>query len=246
MKQDRPLSYSALKQFDKSPNHLLAYWDRDLVPSSAMIKGRLIHTLVLEPDTFSENYAVFEGKVKRGKAYDEFALENEGKDIISEKDLDDAQAVRDAVWANPIAKDLFDITGEVEQSFECNVLGHNMKGFIDGVGNDFIFDLKTTQSSEPRKFARDAYSYGYHLQAAIYLAAAQKEHYYIISVESAAPYNVTVFQMTEDMIHKGFEDLGRLLSEYEEWDGKPSSYSEIIEPLSLPEWAKEKETVDRF
>jgi exodeoxyribonuclease VIII len=246
MKQDRPLSYSALKQFDKSPNHLLAYWDRDLVPSSAMIKGRLIHTLVLEPDTFSENYAVFEGKVKRGKAYDEFALENEGKDIISEKDLDDAQAVRDAVWANPIAKDLFDITEEVEKAFEDDIMGHRMKGFIDGIGKDFIFDLKTTQSSEPRKFARDAYSYGYHLQAAIYLEATGQDDYYIISVESAAPYNVTVFKMTGDMIMRGFSELKRILADYDAWDGKPSSYSEIIEPLSLPEWAKEKETVDRF
>ena len=34
MKQNRPLSYSALKQFDISPNHLIAYWNRDLTQSA--------------------------------------------------------------------------------------------------------------------------------------------------------------------------------------------------------------------
>jgi len=248
MKQDKPLSYSALKQFDKSPNHLLAYWNRDLTPSSAMIKGRLIHTLVLEPDTFDERYAIFEGKVKRGKAYDAFLEENEGKDIISVKDHEEALEIRDKVWNDEISAKILSETQEVEIEFEQELYGVNMKGFVDGLGDDFCFDLKTTQSSEPSKFARDCFNYGYHLQAAIYLAATGKKKYYIISVESSAPFNVTVFRMTEDLLDEGFALLDRLLQKYKDWDGKEVGYTNVLEPLDVPAWfaTKDKQLIDRF
>ena len=47
MKKDR-LSYSALAQFKKSPNHLLAYWNKEMKTTDAMQFGSLIHKLILE------------------------------------------------------------------------------------------------------------------------------------------------------------------------------------------------------
>ena len=248
MKQDRPLSYSALKQFSKSPAHLDAYWNRDLTQSASMAKGSLIHTLVLEPDTYDEKYAIYEGKVRRGKEYDAFCLENEGKIILNQNEFNEATTIRDAVWNNKIAKNIFLRTTEVESKFEMEYRDLKFKGIIDGIGNDFIFDLKTTQCSEPSKFSRDAFNYGYNLQAAIYLKAVQRKHYYIISVESAAPYNVTVFEMTSELINMGTQELETLITKFKAWDGELEGYTDLIEPLDVPQWMKNKEheLVDRF
>ena len=248
MKQTRPLSYSALKQFSKSPAHLNAYWNRDTTQSASMAKGSLIHTLVLEPDTYDEKYAIYEGKVRRGKEYDAFCLENEGKIILNQNEFDEANLIKNAVWNHKIAKNIFDRTTEVESKFEMEYKDLAFKGIIDGIGDDFIFDLKTTQSSEPSKFSKDAFNYGYNLQAAIYLKAVQRKHYYIISVESVAPYNVTVFEMTSDLINMGTQELERLIEQFKDWDGLFTGYSDFIEPLDVPQWmkSKEQELVDRF
>ena len=247
MKQDRPLSYSSLKQFDVSPNHLISYWNRDLTSSSAQVKGTLIHTLTLEPDTFEEKYAIFEGKVKRGKAYDEFVLENEGKMIISNSDFLEASQVKAAVWENEAVRLLFDMTNTTEELVEWTSNGISLKGFIDGIGDDFIFDLKTTQSSDPKRFASDAFKYGYAMQAAMYCEAKSIKNFYIIAVESKAPFNVTLFKMTDEMLAYGKDQFDRISENYKSWDGKPVGYSDIVEPLGLPAWFKrEEEQVDRF
>ncbi|MCH9838294.1 hypothetical protein K0U83_21705, partial [bacterium] len=39
---------------------------------------RAVHALVLEPENFDRDFAVYEGKVRRGKAWDAFVLEHEG------------------------------------------------------------------------------------------------------------------------------------------------------------------------
>ena len=52
MKKDH-LSYSALTQFKKSPNHLLAYWEGKQTRTDAMLFGSLIHKIILEPETLS-------------------------------------------------------------------------------------------------------------------------------------------------------------------------------------------------
>jgi hypothetical protein len=247
MKQDRPLSYSALKQFDISPNHLIAYWNRDLTQSSAQIKGTLIHHLVLEPDTFDEKYAIFEGKVKRGKAYDEFVENNVGKTIISQKDYDDANTVKAAVFNNDSVHDMFLKTHTTEEVVEWARGKNRFKSIIDGRGDDFIFDLKTTASADPKKFTNDAFKYGYAMQAAMYCMAAGVESYYIIAVESGSPYNVTLFKMSDELIQYGVSEFNRIVENYNNWDGKPVGYSDVVESLDFPEWfKKQRELVDIF
>jgi len=65
MKKDH-LSYSALTQFKRSPNHLLAYWEGKQTKTDAMLFGSLIHKIILEPETFDFEYVVYQGKTRRG------------------------------------------------------------------------------------------------------------------------------------------------------------------------------------
>lgn len=247
MKQDRPLSYSALKQFDISPNHLVAYWNRDLTPIAAQIKGTLVHNLILEPDTFGDKYAIYEGKVRRGKEYDAFVNDNAGKTIIKQDEYDDANIIKSAVFGNASVYELFLETHTTEKLIEWTDMGTQFKGFVDGIGDNFIFDLKTSASADPKKFTNDCFKYGYALQAAMYCRALKIDNYYIIAVENTAPYNVTLFKMTQDLLDYGNQEFHRIVDNYNNWDGIPMGYSDHIEPLDLPNWfKKEKELIDIF
>ena len=57
-KKKEIISFTALTQFKKSPNHLLAYWEKEFKPTSAMIKGGLGHLLLLEHEKFSNKYCL--------------------------------------------------------------------------------------------------------------------------------------------------------------------------------------------
>jgi len=107
--QDRTcISASGLKQIAKSPRH---YWNKYLNPAyedtttPAMAFGSVVHTLMLEPHTFNERYAIspdVNRTTKEGKAaYTAFAEANEGKEFISCKDYALATAMNEQAKANP-------------------------------------------------------------------------------------------------------------------------------------------------
>ena len=137
------LSYSALSNFGKSPNHLLRYWSKKFVPTSAMMLGSLIHKIILEPDTFDLDYAVFEG-TRRGKVWEGFKAENEGKELVTIKEYDIANYVVEQTKSNKIFMDLLMRTSETEKEIRWNCKGVDFKGLVDMVGNTFIADIKTT------------------------------------------------------------------------------------------------------
>lgn len=246
MKRDY-LSFSALKAFSKSPNHYLEYVNRTKEPSPAMEFGSLVHCLTLEPDEVMKRYLVAPSVDKRTKigkeTWKEFTAqaEEEGKLVIAAKDYDVARYISDAVMQHPTASNIVHHTKK-EQEFNANLYGVDFKGFIDGLGSGYMFDLKTTQSAHPDDFQRSAYNSGYHLQAAIYrLAIEDGEPYkfFWIAVEKEAPYNVGVYMQSEEAYYKSVNELSELVRAWKEWDGAARSYNDNqAMELSLPRWAK--------
>jgi len=101
MKKNR-LSYSALCAFKKSPNHLLKYWEGKTKVTDAMQFGSIVHKLLLEPDSFNDDYTVFEGARRAGKEWQEFKAANDNKQIIKLSELDDANAIVQNALFHPI------------------------------------------------------------------------------------------------------------------------------------------------
>ena len=133
------------------------------------------------------------------------------------------------------SSNLFSI--DVEVLLEGEIKGLPFKGFADIIGKDYVADLKSCNDASPEKFSRDAYNLQYHLQAAIYLELTGKDRYYVIAVESSAPFNVAVYEMDFEMITSGRKMLYELIEKFKNWDGLPETYSQKIELLSLPRWA---------
>jgi hypothetical protein len=203
MKQDRPLSYSSLKAFNTSPNHLLNYWAKVFTPTPAMAKGSLIHTLILEPEEFESRYAVWDGGRRAGKEYKAFQESNEGKDILKAEEVEEVTKIVDSVKNNVL---LNKMTG-TELLVEWDLNGQPFKGFVDGFGDGFILDVKTTSDASPKAFLRDVIKYKYYWQAALYLNAneelnfaGEKPDFFILAVETSAPFNTQMYKLKYDLI----------------------------------------------
>lgn len=97
-----------------------------------------------------------------------------------------------------------------------------VKGLIDIVPkNSFaLADFKTTQTAEPRQYGRSIWSFGYHIQAALYLAlwnAAAKESRNIflhVIQESSEPYEVGRRMLDSNWIQIGREKYKAALKLY--------------------------------
>lgn len=140
--------------------------------SPALDIGTLVHTKILEPEKFDDECAVYTGKTRKGKVWDAFKLENEGKTIVTLKEYGEVESCIKAIDKSPITKDLFS-QGEAELSVFTDDNGMRRKARADWINlvDGYIDDLKTTSGS-----VKDVYSiqqtiskWNYDLSAAYYL-----------------------------------------------------------------------------
>ena len=225
MKKDK-LSYSALTQFSKSPNHLLSYWNREFEPTPAMQFGSLLHKMILEADDFHNEYVVFEG-TRRGKIWNEYKAINEDKIIVTQKEYNIARNVYDKAMKSDMLRKLLMETNETEKHIEWQYNEVNYHGYCDMVGENFIADIKIVADAG-EKFARDLRYNDYSLQAAMYLKGLPKANYYIIAIEKSSPYNVQVYRFGDLLLGNAEKRYYYLNEQYKDWNGEPQSYSSCI------------------
>lgn len=99
--------FSTLRHMATSPLHYRRACDRERADTPALRLGRLTHALILTPE-LPTDVAVFDGKVRRGKTWESFAAEAAlaGKLIVRADELQAAERMRDAVYANKAARAL--------------------------------------------------------------------------------------------------------------------------------------------
>jgi len=237
MKKNR-LSYSALCAFKKSPNHLLKYWEGKTKVTDAMQFGSIVHKLLLEPDSFNDDYAVFEGARRAGKEWQEFKAANDNKQIIKLSELDDANAIVQNAMNNPIFNKLMQNKVHTEKEVTWIHAGVGFKGFVDLEsyvdGKTIVCDIKTTTDAGKR-FQRDLLYNDYKMQAAMYLENYDDVDYYIIAVETTSPFNVQVYRLGHNLILQGFAEYKNLVAKYNEWNGEPVGYSDDVIEIEVEE-----------
>tara|TARA_R100001460_G_scaffold54036_1_gene93221 strand:+ start:224 stop:952 length:729 start_codon:yes stop_codon:yes gene_type:complete len=226
------LSYSALAQFKKSPNHLLAYWNKELKTTDAMQFGSLVHKLILEPKSFNEDYAIFEGSRRAGKAWQEFSETNQDKKIIKQSELDAANKILNNAMQHEVVKTMLANATDKEVELSWEHKGVKFKGFADMIttfeGKQCVVDIKTTNDAGNR-FYRDLYYNDYKMQLAMYQEQFSKEcDAYIIAIETTTPFNVQVYKLDESLLFKGWMDYDHYTQKYTEWNGEPQGYSNTI------------------
>lgn len=246
---------STLWEIRKSPAHYKWALENPGEDTPALRMGRLIHSLVLQPETVDEVYAVapsgIDRRTKDGKeAWARFCETSEGKEIVTAEDWAEAKQI--AFSALSSAKDL--LTGcvtEVPLFWDDPRTGIRCKCRVDAMkelDDRFVMiDLKTTTDASSQSFARDAAKYGYAVQAAHYIngvTACGLNHgkpieWWFVAVEKKGPYAVNLLKASEQFIDEGQFRLTGLMDKLDECmrvDEYPG-YGEGV--INLPAWAIE-------
>lgn len=201
-----PLRFSTLKRIGQSPAHYHAALQEE---SYDMERGSAVHAMVFGTH---EVLGWEEGRPRRGRDYEAFEADHPGALILTASEYATARAMAKAIQGHREAMSVLD--GEVEKTFLWDLNGRPCRGTPD-VRNDvkrFHTELKTGETSNPRKFKWKVRDFCYHGQLAWYSDGAllaglpEPTDHYIVAQEAAAPYVVTVFRVKPRTI-----DLGRRL-----------------------------------
>jgi hypothetical protein len=91
------------------------------------------------------------------------------------------------------------------------------KGKADKVKKDCVIDLKTTSSGELHSFKGSAYKYGYNRQSAFYMDGFNKSKFIFIVIEKSSPYNLYIYDCSDQFVESGREEYKYLLDVYKEY-----------------------------
>lgn len=211
--------------------------------------GQALHMLVLEPDTFNENFYFANEEVDlRTKAGKELHARHEeeaaGRTVIRSKDALEIQRMAKSVKSHAIWEKFKGDT-HVENSvyWDSGIYNTRLRTRPDLYTDDIIIDLKTTDSI--KTFERSIFQYGYHRQAAMQIDGlkaidGKNRVFGLFVVEKKAPYLTACFTLDDASIEKGREEYlegAATYSEcvkYDKWCG----YEEKFTLIKLPEYLK--------
>jgi hypothetical protein len=230
MRSLEPVHFTNLKRMALSPAHYLASVEEPSAPTPSMRFGSLVHHVYA-----GERVTVYDGD-RRGNAWKEFAAAHQDQEVFTATEHARALRCADSLRRTPHAVAV--LAGEVERSIAWSFAGRACSSRLDLIGNGLVTDLKTTNCAEPGRFGRAAIGrFAYHAQLAFYVQAARSLGHdpraaYIVAVETAPPFAVTVMRLTLSALLEG-EKLCRLWMEQlrvcEENDAWPSYCQSVVD-----------------
>jgi hypothetical protein len=208
----------------------------------AAVLGVGLELVVVDAD----NWMTKAAKAERDAAY------AEGKCPILAKEKAAVDAMAEAIRRDPIASALLDPEHgrpEVSVFWEDDKRGIHRRARFDWLrdtdgGQLIVPDYKTTNSAEPRAFAKSVFSFGYDMQAVFYTDAvraaeiAEDVTFLFIAQETTAPYLITVHELDFASLALGRARVDEACSVFREctetgiWPG----YSSEIELIAPPAW----------
>lgn len=252
----RPLSFSSLKEFMRSPQHYVKYLASDRKQTEAMLFGAICHKLILEPQLFDKEYIIepeFNKRTNQGKEdYAAFITKITEQNLTAVPPATYEKAVQlvESVMKSNAAKYVYEATIKEGRFDMTHETGLPVCGYIDGVGAYFNLEIKIVSSADTDDIMRDFYKMKYHIQAGIYNWVNGKPIFYLV-VENSYPYLTKVFRASDDYISEGKRLFNKAMSDFKfclDMDNFTAGYEfyEGKEPLelTLPGWAKKGGTND--
>lgn len=259
-RQHPAISRSELWKIRESPQKFKYYKENPPEPTPALLFGQVFHKMLLEPNTFDDDFVVapeVNRRTKEGKQkWDEFLSENENKNIISPEMASRAKEMCEAVNREPLAVKLLKGKAELPFFWTDEMTGEACKCRVDVLNTEYsqpiIVDLKTTTDASTDAFIRSAINYGYDFQVAMYSEGVEKNIgkkplFVFIAVEKEPPYAVNILQADELMLRRGYDIFREYIGIYHDCKMTGNFYGYLgklnqINNLSLPAYlAKEVE-----
>jgi exodeoxyribonuclease VIII len=209
------LSSSSCKMLLDSPktfHNVMKYGSNDSSP--ALLMGRVIHVMVLEPENFDKIFEVVDVASKNTKAFKEAQLDNP-KTCITRKDLQAGERMADAFNRNEAALSYL-ADAECEVPMVDLVGGFPFRGKADIYRQGEVIDLKTTTDLKAFKYSAD--KYGYDLQAYIYcnLFKTSYKDFTFIALDKGS-CDVGIYDISEEFYKRGEAKFNRAISMYRDF-----------------------------
>ena len=235
LKHKTPAHYHALCLHPGRPAKLMVQKE-----DQAMVNGKAMHSLVLEPESFDSLYLPAVSDDKRTKKYRDQAEANPSKTLLRSSDWDEVHRMAESVKKHPGASWLLsEGRPEVSMFWNDQKSGEGCKGRNDWLRSDHhIVDLKSTYDAS---FNRYGFRYivevqlHYSWQMAHYCngyeaITGKKPAFTFIAVENDYPFFTHVINYPERKIQKFKEEFREKLDRYlwaknNNWPG----YSDFIE-----------------
>ena len=229
--QNRQLSYSSMKAFQKSPQHFVEYlFGEKKEKTPALILGSLFDIMLLTPERFEDAIAIMPEINRRTKAgkeeYESFLEASEGKLVVDEEMIETANKMIDSFLRNDDAMYYFERMKfkQVKVEWIDHATKLKCKGYYDGESDIedpdyFISDIKTAADADEDEFIRSAYKFGYHLQTGAYTSAAKQRYFKFpdfihIVIEKSEPFAVNVFRASKEYIAQSQENWHNTLKAF--------------------------------
>lgn len=231
-------SQSTIKEARKSAAHAKAARDFKAEPTDAMVLGTALHLAFLEPEEAEEKIVTWEGKVRRGKDWDEFRSLYNDKIILTKNQTAQLAGMMQAMRANPYITEISKLISDVEITEIGQVCGLRCKGRVDALVGSTVFDIKKVANGDPLKFQRAIVDYAYDLQAAMYCELFECSTFILLTIEDEPPYDIVPYEMSPAMLRNGarkLEACAAVIRQAEKtglWPGR-SAAPVLLEPM---EW----------
>lgn len=230
----KAVSRSKLMTLAQSPKK---YWYKYLSGEAeeentdALRIGSAFHTLVLEPEKFSEKAVILpDDKRRPTKAqinakspsdstrllidwWEQFDAENAGKIYIKDNELADLKAMAKSLRDTKEAQKILARKGMIEPSifWQDYDTGIDVKAKLDFLWQDkkAIVDVKTTSCVDKNSFEKSVGAYGYDLQAFMCMKAVEMltgsapELFIFACVEKKPPYETAFYFASDEMLAAG-------------------------------------------
>lgn len=253
------LSSSSVKKLIQSPLHYKDSVENREEATTEMIRGTIVHALLLEPEKFNEDFVIVDCARRAGKEYESAVKDNPTKTIIMRTEYQEAVAIQNAFskQAEENPKLVEYLTGKKELSFywEDQKTGVTCKCRPDSLAvQGCVVDIKTTRDARLDSFQKSIIDFGYHISAAWYLRGVTEivsqlgansqwkipKEFVFIAIESKAPYAVATYKMSvgSAAIRIANQLIDEALEKYcesvatESWPG----YTKETLEIELPNW----------
>ncbi len=252
---------SVLVKGARSMAHLRAAELEPVPDTKALIGGRAFHSIILEPDRFSQDFAICDvpGPYNAGeghKAWTALKKANPEKNCLTKVEAEEWRAIAASVHTHPQAHALLTRAKEsggteVSLLWEDPDTGLMCKARLDLLICDakphLIVDAKSTRDARPHDFARSIANYFYHLQAGWYcrgyeVVTGERPAYGFIAAEKSPPYAVQCYQLKMSDVDWADWKCGEILARYalcKESRVFPAYLPEMA-ILETPAWAIEE------
>lgn len=257
-RQHPAISRSELWHIRESPQKFKYYKENPPAPTPSLLFGQVFHKMLLEPDTFDDEFVVApeaNRRTKEGKQmWEAFVADHENQTIIPVEMYAKAKEMCEAVKREPFAVKLLNGTAEVPFFWTDEMTGEECKCRVDCLNTAYsqpiIIDVKTTADASTDAFIRSAINYGYDFQSAMYSDGVEKNIgkkplFVFIAVEKEPPYAVNILQADELMLRRGYDLFREYIGIYHDCKVNDNWYGYLgrlnqINNLALPSYlAKE-------